>query len=77
MQMSRTMVGLLATVGAAMSMLAGLAHGSGIWSMVAVAALTTGLAAYLAFPPAVSAEKCRLLVITRITTSYARRASTS
>jgi hypothetical protein len=45
------MVGLLAAVGAAMSALAALAHGDLVWVVIADAAATTGLAAYLALPP--------------------------
>jgi hypothetical protein len=48
--MPRSMVGLLAAVGAAMSALVGLSHGDLVWVMVADAAAATGLAAYLALP---------------------------
>jgi hypothetical protein len=48
--MPRTMVGLLAAVGAAMSALVGLAHGDLVWVAIADAAAATGLAAYLALP---------------------------
>jgi hypothetical protein len=44
------MVGLLAAVGAAMSALAGLAHGDLVWLIIGDAAAATGLAAYLALP---------------------------
>ena len=49
--MPRSMVGLLATLGAAMSVVAGLAHGDLFWAAIAAAAAATGLAAYLALPP--------------------------
>ena len=50
-QMPRSMVGLLAAVGAAMSMVASLAHGDLFWAAITAAAAATGLAAYLALPP--------------------------
>jgi hypothetical protein len=49
--MPKSMVGLLATVGTAMSAVAGLAHGDLFWAAVVDAAAATGLAAYLALPP--------------------------
>lgn len=49
--MPRGMVGLLAAVGAAMSALAGLAHGDLVWVIIGNAASATGLAAYLALLP--------------------------
>jgi hypothetical protein len=49
--MARSVVGLLAAVGAALSALVGLAHGELIWVTLANAAAATGLAAYLALPP--------------------------
>ena len=48
--MPRSMVGLLAAVGAAMSAIVGLAHGDLVWVVLADAAAATGLAAYLALP---------------------------
>lgn len=48
--MSRGMVGLLAAVGAAMSLLASVVHGGLFWVAVTDAAAATGLAAYLALP---------------------------
>jgi hypothetical protein len=48
--MPRSMVGLLAAVGAAMSGLTGLLHGDLAWETLASAAAATGLAAYLALP---------------------------
>lgn len=48
--MSRSMVGLLAAVGAAMSALVAFAHGDLAGGMIADAAAATGLAAYLALP---------------------------
>lgn len=48
--MPRSMVGLLAAVGAAMSALVNIAHGDLLWAVVADAAAATGLAAYLALP---------------------------
>jgi hypothetical protein len=47
-QMPRSMVGLLAAVGAAMSALAGIVHGDFVPVVIAHAAVATGLAAYLA-----------------------------
>jgi O-antigen/teichoic acid export membrane protein len=47
----RSVVGLLAAVGTAMSLLAALAHGDLFWAAVAGAAVAWGLAAYLALPP--------------------------
>jgi hypothetical protein len=49
--MRRSMVGLLAAVGAAMSALVALAHGALVWLTMADAAAATGLAAYLALLP--------------------------
>jgi hypothetical protein len=50
--MPRSMVGLLATVGTAMSAVASLAHGDLFWAAVVdAAAAAAGLAAYLALPP--------------------------
>ena len=49
--MPRSMVGLLAAVGTAMSALVGLAHGVLIWLALADAAAATGLSAYLALMP--------------------------
>jgi hypothetical protein len=49
--MSRSMVGLLAAVGTAMSVLAALAHADVVLTIIAAAAATaTGSAAYLALP---------------------------
>ena len=49
--MSRSMVGLLAAVGAAMSALVAFAHGDLVWLVIVNAAVATGLAAYAAAPP--------------------------
>jgi hypothetical protein len=49
--MPRSMVGLLAAVGAAMSALVAFAHGDLVWMTIADAAAAAGLAAYLALPP--------------------------
>ncbi len=57
--MPRSMVGLLAAVGTAMSALAAFAHGALVWVTVADAAAATGLAAYLATAP----QKIRLILI--------------
>ena len=48
--MPRSMVGLLAAVGAAMSALVAFAHSDLISLTIAGAAIATGLAAYLALP---------------------------
>ena len=48
--MPRSMVGLLAAAGAAITAIAGLAHGDLLWAAVVDAAAATGLAAYLALP---------------------------
>jgi hypothetical protein len=48
--MPRSMVGLLAAVGAAMSALVAFAHGDLVWAIIVDAAAATGLAAYLAAP---------------------------
>ncbi len=48
--MPRSMVGLLAAVGVAMSALAAFAHGDLVWVTIADAAAASGLAAYLALP---------------------------
>ena len=53
-------VGLLAAVGAAMSMLVSVLHGAEVWPLVVSGTLVTGLAAYLAQP---SSESGRCLVI--------------
>lgn len=49
--MFRSMVGLLAAAGAAMSALVAFNHGDSVLIMILGAASTTGLAAYLAAPP--------------------------
>jgi hypothetical protein len=49
--MSRSMVGLLAAVGAAMSALVGLTHDGLEATLIGAAAVATGLAACLALPP--------------------------
>jgi hypothetical protein len=56
--MARSMVGLLAAVGAAMSALIGLIHGLLVWLVIVAAGLGTGLAAYLTM----SASKKTLLM---------------
>jgi len=48
--MPRSMVGLLAAVGAVMSGLVGLSHGDVLPIMIAGAGAGTGLAAYFALP---------------------------
>jgi hypothetical protein len=48
--MHRSMVGLLAAAGAAMSAVVGLVHGDVVWSLVAGASTAVGLAGYLATP---------------------------
>lgn len=48
--MARSVVGLLAAVGAAFAALVGLSHGEVVWVILAAAAVATGLAAYLALP---------------------------
>jgi hypothetical protein len=55
--MPRSMVGLLAAVGAAMAALAGSAHGDLFWVIVVDAATATGLASYLALPLAANKKK--------------------
>jgi hypothetical protein len=47
--MSRSLVGLLAAIGVALSGLAGYAHGAFIWATIAGAATAGGLAAFLGF----------------------------
>jgi hypothetical protein len=47
---SRSMVGLLAAVGTAMSALVAFAHGVLVYVIIADAAAATGLAAYIALP---------------------------
>jgi hypothetical protein len=49
--MSRSVVGLLAAVGTAMSAFVGLAHGDLVWVILVNAAAATGAAACLALPP--------------------------
>ena len=49
--MSRSMVGLLAAVGAAMAACVGLVHGVLLLPLIAGVAVATGLAAYLAQQP--------------------------
>jgi hypothetical protein len=48
--MPRSMVGLLAAAGTAMSMLVGLAHGYIAWVAIADATAATGLVAYVTAP---------------------------
>jgi len=68
--MPRSMVGLLAAVGSAMSALVGLSHGELIPVMVAGACAATGLAAYLAAP---SSKKSWLVpILANIGTSRRR-----
>lgn len=50
--MSRSTVGLLAAVGATMSVLVGLTHGDLVPFMIAGVGTASGLAAYLALPVA-------------------------
>ena len=59
--MPRSMVGLLAAVGTAMSALVGLAHGDLVWAVIADAAAAAGLAAYLALPTKKILSGCRPL----------------
>jgi hypothetical protein len=49
--MPRSMVGLLAAAGVAMSACVGLIHGDLVPAMIAGAASASGLAAFLAIPP--------------------------
>jgi hypothetical protein len=49
--MPPSVVGLVAAVGAAMSVIASSAHGDLFWAVVVDAVTATGLAAYLALPP--------------------------
>lgn len=49
--MPRSMVGLLAAVGATMSAIIGLIHGDLVWGMIFCYASATGLAACWAMPP--------------------------
>lgn len=48
--MPRSVVGLLAAVGATMAALVGLVHGDSVPVMIAGAGASTGVAAYLALP---------------------------
>ena len=48
--MPRSMVGLLAAIGAALSALVAYTHGARTWATIADAAIATGLAAYAAAP---------------------------
>lgn len=48
--MPRSVVGLLAAAGAAMSAIVRLVHGDLVWVTIANTAAATGLAAYLALP---------------------------
>jgi len=48
--MPRSMVGVLAAVGTAMSALVALAHGGLVWLLIVFAGAATGSAAYLALP---------------------------
>jgi hypothetical protein len=61
--MPRSMVGLLAAVGTAMSVLAASAHGDLVWLMIADASAATGLAAYMALLPT---KKYLLAVMIRL-----------
>ncbi len=61
--MSRSMVGLLAAVGAAMSALVGLAHGDLVFVIIAGAGAATGLAAYAAALPQVKKNLICLWII--------------
>lgn len=49
--MLRSLVGLLAAVGAIMSALVGLVHGDLVSAMITCAGTATGLAACMAIPP--------------------------
>lgn len=57
--MPRSMVGLLAAVGTAMSALVALAHGYLIWAIIALAAAAAGLVAYLSLSPIKKNLGCR------------------
>ena len=59
--MSRSTVGLLAAVGAAMSALVAFAHGNLVWVIIADVATATGLAAYLALPSQKTRPGCGLI----------------
>jgi hypothetical protein len=56
--MPRNIVGLLAAVGATMSVLVGFAHGGLVWAVTAGAAAATGLAAYGALRPTKKFQAC-------------------
>lgn len=59
--MPRSVVGLLAAVGTAMSALVGLAHGYLIWLMIVAAALASGLAASLSHRANKKISRCLLI----------------
>jgi hypothetical protein len=63
--MSRSMVGLLAAVGAAMSALAGLTHSYLVFAIIACASAATGLAAYGALPVGVALRTKKILLYPR------------
>lgn len=54
--MSRSMVGLLGAVGAAMSVLAGITHAWLEAVLIGATGVATGLAAYLALPPSKNSQ---------------------
>jgi hypothetical protein len=58
--MPRSMVGLLAAVGTAMSALVGMAHGDLVWVTIAEAVAATGLVAYVTAPPKKSKAVIRI-----------------
>ena len=60
--MPRSMAGLLAAVGTAMSVLAGQAHGRLFWIVMAVAAAAVGLAAYAAALSGLAAYQAPLAI---------------
>ena len=64
--MPRILVGLLAAVGAAMSVVANLAHGDLFWAGVLEVAAATGLAAYLALPS--TKKTCFLVTFSHLET---------
>jgi hypothetical protein len=63
--MPRSMVGLLAAVGTAMSALVAFARGALIWLTIAVAAVVAGLAAYGALMPNKKTQHSRRLLHSR------------
>jgi hypothetical protein len=70
--MPRSVVGLLAAVGAALFAIVGLSHGDLVWIMIGNASAATGLAACLALPATKKSPRCPFIPYPRLVASGLR-----